>query len=76
MLYAKLKLVGGTYSRDMPAKAAVYKKKAFAGRNIQEKPSKQAKFDQTLYLDLVGHLWPADSVFETPVLRCAPLNSA
>jgi hypothetical protein len=37
----KLKLVGGPHSREKNAlRAAVYKKKAFAGHKIQEKPSK------------------------------------
>ncbi len=38
-----------TFYRKNAPRATVYKKKAFAGRNLQEKSSKKAKFDQTLY---------------------------
>jgi hypothetical protein len=40
-------LEGHILEKNAP-RAAVYKKKAFAGRKIQEESSKKAKFDQTL----------------------------
>jgi hypothetical protein len=77
----KLKLVGGPHSRDkILLEPKFIRKKAFAGSNTKEKPSKEAKFDQTLYswhflrclraaqMNLACHMRPAGRVFETPVL--------
>jgi hypothetical protein len=45
----KLIFIGGTHSSEKNAsQATVYGIDAFAGRNLQGKPSKLPKFDQTL----------------------------
>jgi hypothetical protein len=69
----KLKLVGGPHSREKMLRGPQLIKKGFAGLKIQEKPSKIAKFDQTLYschflkCSRAAPMHQAGRVFETPV---------